>query len=92
MGCLRRFLVVGIVLTQLASFAFTLLVFGAAGALGEAVILNSTDALVVFLLNGAALLATVVLVVVLWSGGRARRRQAREIAALRQAPPGPTIR
>ncbi len=86
MGAVRRLFVGGIVLLQLATFALTLLVLGSAGSLGGAAFISTDDALLLFVLNAGSLVATLVLALVLWAGGRARRRQARELAALRGSP------
>ncbi len=79
MGCLRRFVVVGIIGLQLVTFVLALVVLGSAGVLGEAALLSSDDALILFVLNAASLVGTLVLTLVLWWGGRVRRRQAREL-------------
>lgn len=87
MGCLGRALVAGVVVLQVAAFGLTLAVIWSAGVLGEAAIISADDALILFFLNAGGLAGTLMLAVVLWLGGRARRRQTRELAALRASTP-----
>lgn len=87
-GCLARTIVAGTLVLQAAAFALTLAVVWSAGVLGEAAIISADDALVLFFLCAAGLAGTAVLAVALWRGGRTRRRQARELAALRAATTG----
>lgn len=84
MSCLRRFTLVLILLVQIAAFGFTLLVIGSAGILGEAAVINATDATIVFILSAIALAGTILLAIMLWFGGRKRRQLAREREALTQ--------
>lgn len=87
MSCIGRACVAGVVVLQIATFALTLAVLLSAGVLGEAAIISANDALILFFLNAASLAGTIFLAVVLWLDGRTRRRQTRELAALRASTP-----
>ncbi len=58
-----------------------MLVLGSAGVLGEAALVSSTDAVVVFVLLAGSLAATFVLALKLWVNSRNRKRFERELAA-----------
>ncbi len=64
---------------QVLAGALGLIVIGSAGVLGQAAIINSTDALVMFIALCLNLLATVVLTIKLWLGSRKRKRLERAL-------------
>lgn len=61
MGCLSRLLVIGAILIQFLAAALGLLVLGSAGVLGEAALISSSDAILLFVLLALSLAATFVL-------------------------------
>lgn len=82
MGCLSRMVIILALVVQVLAGALGLIVIGSAGVLGEAAIINSTDALVMFVSLCLSLLATVVLTIKLWLGSRKRKRLERALASM----------
>jgi hypothetical protein len=82
MGCLSRLIVVVALLVQVVAAGLGMLVLGSAGVLGEAALISSTDALVMFVLLALSLLATCILTVKLWLASRTRKRLERDFAVI----------
>lgn len=79
MGCISRIIVLLAIVVQVAAAALGMLVLGSAGILGEAALVSSTDAIVVFALLAGSLLATFVLAMKLWMNSRNRKRLLKEL-------------
>ncbi|MGB3330860.1 MAG: hypothetical protein WBA46_17990 [Thermomicrobiales bacterium] len=73
MGCLSRFVVIVAILVQLVSGVLALVVLGSARTMGEAALLNKTDALTILVATGASLLATFVLAIKIWMSSRTKK-------------------
>ena len=80
MGCLRRGMIITILLLDVVTFGLTIAVLGSAGVLGQAALIAKDDALLLVVMNGAALVGTLVLAVVIWLGSRDRSRGDRELS------------
>jgi hypothetical protein len=89
MGCLSRSIVLLAVVVQVGAAALALVVLGSAGVLGSAAVINSNDALIVFIAVACSLLATFVLTMKIWLGSRKRKRLEAQLRAL-QSPVSPT--
>jgi hypothetical protein len=81
MGCLRRILMICVVLLLTVSALLSLLVLGSAGVLGEAALIAADDAIVLIILS---LIAIVVLILILWQESRTRSRLEKTVAELEQ--------
>lgn len=96
MGCLRRILVIAILLWNLAAFVFTVIVLGNARTLGNAALIAESDALAIFIACGVGIALTLLLVLLLYLGHRRTRRLERQLRALRdmaltrETIPGPS--
>lgn len=82
MGCISRVIVVLAIIVQVVSASLALIVLGSAGVLGSTAVINSDDALIVFVAVALSLLATVVLTVKIWLSSRKRKRLEARLLAL----------
>lgn len=81
MGCISRLLVAAALAVQIIAAALGMLVLGSAGVLGEAALISSTDAVVVFVMLALSLVATFVLAIKHWFNSRNRKRLEQALAS-----------
>jgi len=79
MGCLRRFLIITILLWNLAAFVLTVIVLGSARTLGNAALIAESDALAIFIACGVGIALTLLLVLLLYLGHHRTRRLEQQL-------------
>lgn len=85
MGCMRRALLVAVIVLFALTFGASLLVLGSAGLLGEAALMAADDVILLFILNLTSLVGLGVLTLMLWQNHRVRSGQERRIEELQAA-------
>lgn len=81
MGCLSRLLVLIALAIQVIAGVLALVVLGSAGVLGSAAVMNSEDAMIIFVAIAFSLLATLFIALKMWMNSRIRKRLENELAA-----------